>query len=147
MRLSKIYPTIRNHIQAHRVSPELLEIEGYVPKDTKILTLPDLASVIFLVMDIISEIVEMFGDWCDESSFLFNGHRLQIDNSYIDIFPFPCYVSNTSFIVHIPYMKMEASLYFSAVLRGIGYSVYSSYELSGSLDFTKFRRVTSGLKI
>ena len=147
MRLSKLYPVLHSVVKAHHINSRLLEREEYSPKNVKVLTLLDLVNLLFITLDAISEIVEVFGDWFCEMSFLFHGHRLDIDNSCIEYFPFPLYVGNASFIVHIPYMTDEAGLYFASILRGLGYSVFCSLELFGSVDFYKFRRLTLGLKI
>ena len=146
MRLSKLYPVLHSVVKAHHINSRLLEREEYSPKDVKTLTLPDLTNLLFLSFDLVSELVEVFGDWYDESSFLFS-HRLEIDSTYLQFFPFPLYVCNTFFIVHIPYLCMNASIFMSSMLRGLGYNVYSSYEIAGAVDFSMFKRVTIGLKV
>jgi len=146
--LKHLYPPLSNiRYIAHQVTPKLVEKGTFVLCNVREITLVDLATLLFLGIDALSMLCEVFGDWNEGVSLLFVGHRLKIDHSYIDIFPFPCYIYRNNFIVHIPYMKQIPGAILAEIFKGLGYNVYSILEDYASFDKSRFVKVSSGLKI
>jgi len=111
----------------------------HMPKPSSI-KLSILVDEFNLCIDHLSQLVKVFGDFCDCGVFLCR-MDIEFDVDSYDKIPFFIYTLTTmnDYVLHVPCLTEEATLLIAFMLRGKGITICSDIELTNFLKDTQVR--------